>query len=180
MEVAVSAAKDTAQAIDEALRYYQQLVNRADRLTQAILHTQRSVDALKALSKIAEQYQSNPHCNSEQWIIQLRQTVVGLPEALISMQMTDEMVNKDPIDALDFGYCINADDEQQKKQLKQHQASCQLMEQHCEQSQHYLQLLDYQAQQLREAIRVLLSQVIADPVQVKTIICLQEHLLKQC
>ncbi|MDF1794927.1 MAG: hypothetical protein P1U63_00170 [Coxiellaceae bacterium] len=170
-------------AIADALQCYQNLVTRADRLTQKILQTQQSVDALKQFTTIAEQYQTTPHCTAAQWIIQLRHDLDLLPPVArrLNNEASDDMVDMSGLRAertLPHQANRDEDNEQLEKQYQQHQASCQLMEQHCDQSHHYLQLLRYQVEQMREAVSVLLSQVIADPVQVETIVVLQEKLLK--
>ncbi|MDF1760561.1 MAG: hypothetical protein P1U40_08500 [Coxiellaceae bacterium] len=170
-------------AISDALQCYQNLVTRADRLTQKILQTQQSVDALKQFTALAERYQIKPDCSAEQWIIQLRHDLDQLPP------LNERIVNDGTDDAIEMSglraertlphQANHSDNKQQlEKQYQQHQASCQLMEQHCDQSHHYLQLLRYQAEQMREAVSVILSQVIVDPVQVETIVVLQEKLLK--
>ncbi len=169
-------------AIADALQNYQSLVTRADRLTQKILHTQQTVDALKAFTQIAEQYVAKPDRTAAQWIIQLRHQMDQMPSI-------EQRMAHDADDAIDLSGLrvertlphqsnMEMDSEQMEKQYQQHVASCQLMEQHCEQSHHYLQLLRYQAEQLREGVSALLSQIIVDPVQVETIVTLQEKMLK--
>ncbi|MDF1654942.1 MAG: hypothetical protein P1U34_07500 [Coxiellaceae bacterium] len=170
-------------AISDALQCYQNLVTRADRLTQKILQTQQSVDALKQFTAIAEQYQAKPQYTAAQWIIQLRHDLDQLPPLAerIDNDASDEAIEMSGLRAeRTLPHQANRSDnsDQLEKQYQQHQASCQLMEQHCDQSHHYLQLLRYQAEQMREAVSVLLSQVITDPVQVETVVVLQEKLLK--
>lgn len=172
----IQTVEQLQHAIAKALHNYQLLVDRADQLTKDILLTQETVDALKQFTKIAERYQTEPHASPKDWIAQLQSEQKPHENTAVTPELILEANSHETIDCLSNHDSVTAD--QLERQYQQHHASCQLMEQHCEQSQHYLQLLRFQVQQMRESVSALLSQAIENPLHVETILTLQERALK--
>lgn len=165
-DVATQSTNTLNQAIAEVLCQYQQLVKRADRLTQKILTAQHRVDQLKSLSQQIEQFKQNPQQPLEHWLLSV------LHQAELRTQSVAEEVCHRAIDqafeqdkASLFDSKVDHVDtlEQLKRQYQQHRDSCDLMQAYCKQSYEFLQLLRFQAEQLQDLSEALLASLVIDP-----------------
>ncbi len=174
LDLAEELTQKLNQSIAEELCRYQRLVNRADRLTKKIMAAQERVDALKCIENSISQYESQPHCNAQQFsqelLDQVQSEPISMPTAKPIVHTTADPALSEPL----FDDEMNAIDElsasQLEKQYHQHRSSCELMHEYCEQSYEFLQLLRFQAEQLRESIVGPLQNIIRDTAQVDAIL----------